>query len=152
MKSKKWTNRLFQHMLDMAVINSWILYKKVSLKMETNPKNILKLADFWTELAETLCKYGTVFENKRGRSSLNRYENPPKKEQNLVHRHYRHMTFAPMELDTTRATALKEISANMQIVKKITFVLCTKCKISLCDNRKNNFFKFFMLHKRKYHK
>ncbi|CAG5043677.1 unnamed protein product [Parnassius apollo] len=80
MKSKKWTNRLFQHMLDMAVINSWILYKKVSLKKKTNPKNILKLVDFRTELAETLCKYGAVSENKRGRPSMNRQENTSKKE------------------------------------------------------------------------
>ncbi|CAG5017206.1 unnamed protein product [Parnassius apollo] len=79
MKSKKWTNRLFQHMLDMAVINSWILYKKVSLKKKTNPKNILKLVDFRTELAETLCKYGAVSENKRGRPSMNRQENTSKK-------------------------------------------------------------------------
>lgn len=70
MKSKKWTNRLFHHMLDMAVINSWILNKKVSLKKIIDPKNIMKLADFRTELAETLCKYCNGSENKRGRPSV----------------------------------------------------------------------------------
>lgn len=62
-------------MLDKAVINSWILYKKVSVKTGIDPRNIMKLADFRTELAKTLCKYGNGPENKRGRPSLQRNEN-----------------------------------------------------------------------------
>lgn len=36
----------------------------------------MKLVDFRTELAETLCKYGTASENKRGRPSLQINEDP----------------------------------------------------------------------------
>ncbi|CAK1587806.1 unnamed protein product [Parnassius mnemosyne] len=143
MKSKKWTNRLFQHMLDMAVINSWILYKKVSLKKKTNPKNILKLVDFRTELAETLCKYGAVSENKRGRPSMNRQENTSKKRPKIGAQ-----TLPPNDVRTDgvghdKSYNTKRNQCKYANCKKLTSVMCTKCKISLCDNRKNNCFQVF---------
>lgn len=76
----EWTNRLFYHLLDMSVINSWIVYKKGFLEKNANPKNILKLVAFRTELAETLCKYGNTSENKRSRPSLNTTAEPVNKQ------------------------------------------------------------------------
>ncbi|GFS39142.1 piggyBac transposable element-derived protein 4 [Nephila pilipes] len=54
-KSRKWTSRLFSHLLDMTVINAWVLYKKVSTMKGKSQKDIMKLANFRTELADTLC-------------------------------------------------------------------------------------------------
>ncbi|CAG5059299.1 unnamed protein product [Parnassius apollo] len=65
-KSRKWYIRLFYHMVDMAVINYWILYKK------KYPN--LTLEDYRSELAETLCSYKKYDTNKRGRPSSNNVE------------------------------------------------------------------------------
>ncbi|GBP28452.1 PiggyBac transposable element-derived protein 4 [Eumeta japonica] len=53
-KSRKWTMRLFYHLLDITIINSWVLYKNVNVKRGTPQKDILKLTNFRTELADTL--------------------------------------------------------------------------------------------------
>lgn len=39
MKSRKWYMRIFYHLLDLTVINSWVLYKKVEEKKETTKKS-----------------------------------------------------------------------------------------------------------------
>ncbi|XP_045457146.1 uncharacterized protein LOC123667234 [Melitaea cinxia] len=58
MKSRKWTMRLFYHFLDLAVINSWVMFKKVN-NIKGNDQ-LLDLGTFRLELAETLCKIGST--------------------------------------------------------------------------------------------
>ncbi|CAK1547946.1 unnamed protein product [Leptosia nina] len=68
MKSRKWTMRLFYHFLDLAVINSWVMFKKVN-NIKGNDQ-LLNLGTFRLELAETLCKLGLPANGaKRGRPS-----------------------------------------------------------------------------------
>lgn len=62
-KSRKWTTRLFYHLLDMTVINSWVLYKKVNMKRGVNANKMMKLAEFRTQLADTLCRFQSRQEN-----------------------------------------------------------------------------------------
>lgn len=38
-KSRKWSMRIFYHLLDLTVINSWVLYKKVEEKKRNPQKN-----------------------------------------------------------------------------------------------------------------
>jgi len=42
-RSKKWYFRLFYHLLDMSIVNAWLLYKRVETG-KTNPKETLKLS------------------------------------------------------------------------------------------------------------
>lgn len=71
-KSRKWYLRLFYHMIDLSIINSWILYKKVN-ERSGNTK-IMNLGEFRAELAESLCKYKAGNGNKRGRPSQSSLE------------------------------------------------------------------------------
>ncbi|XP_061380937.1 piggyBac transposable element-derived protein 4-like [Danaus plexippus] len=64
MKSRKWTMRLFYHFLDLAVINSWVMFKKVN-NMKGNDQ-LLNLGTFRLELAETLCKLGLPANGAKG--------------------------------------------------------------------------------------
>ncbi|GFU33137.1 piggyBac transposable element-derived protein 4 [Nephila pilipes] len=77
-KSKKWTTRLFYHLLDMTMINAWELYKNVSIMKGKTQQDIMKLADFRTKLADTLYQFQSRSKNKRGRPDNNsrREENP----------------------------------------------------------------------------
>ncbi|KAH9631151.1 hypothetical protein HF086_001086 [Spodoptera exigua] len=65
-KSRKWYIRLFYHMLDMATINSWVLYKKAN---KNRSQKLMSLADFRSELANTLCLYKSSEIVRRGRLS-----------------------------------------------------------------------------------
>ncbi|CAG5047494.1 unnamed protein product [Parnassius apollo] len=72
-KSRKWYIRIFFHLFDLAVINSWIIYKNNAKKENVAKKNILNLGEFRNELAYVLCNSGTN-ENKRGRPSSSSLE------------------------------------------------------------------------------
>lgn len=64
LRSKRWYIRIFYHFLDMAMCNSWLLYRRIyAAKNSTN--KTLNSADFRLEIAETLCKYKTVNRAKR---------------------------------------------------------------------------------------
>ncbi|XP_046987167.1 piggyBac transposable element-derived protein 2-like [Schistocerca americana] len=70
-KSRKWYIRLFYHLLDMGVVNSWLLYRRVA---ETKGiKRTMKLSEFRMEIAPCLCRSGHT-SAKRGRPS-NELEN-----------------------------------------------------------------------------
>lgn len=67
-KSRKWTNRLFYHMCDMAIINDWILYKRHhAVTNQTEPKKVLH--EFVCEVVHCLTKSGTEMRVGKGRRS-----------------------------------------------------------------------------------
>ncbi|KAJ8728993.1 hypothetical protein PYW07_006689 [Mythimna separata] len=84
-KSKKWYMRLFYHLLDLAVINSWVLYKK-NMTAKGTPKKLLpNLGEFRNELADVLCNVGISNDNKRGRPSNSSLEEQAKKQRGPAH-------------------------------------------------------------------
>lgn len=61
MRSKKWYMKIFYHLVDMSIVNAWMLYKKVT-------KKPMKLAQFREQLAVELCQ--TEMEiKKKGRKT-----------------------------------------------------------------------------------
>lgn len=64
-KSKKWYIRIFYHLIDVTVVNSWLLYKKMCKERGEQAKG---LADFRVELGETLCLLGNQGSNSRGKN------------------------------------------------------------------------------------
>lgn len=57
MRSRKWYMRVFHHLLDVTVVNSWLLHKRIQKQKGDN--NVMTLVDFREELGYTLCKIGT---------------------------------------------------------------------------------------------
>ncbi|XP_022175570.1 piggyBac transposable element-derived protein 3-like [Myzus persicae] len=57
MRSKKWYIKIFYHLLDMTVVNSWLMYKKIT-------GNTMPLAKFREHLSVTLMQSGIA---KRGK-------------------------------------------------------------------------------------
>jgi len=54
-RSKKWYHRIFFHMLDLTVVNAWLLYKQLSA-MKSPPVKPIRLHDFKSQVAQGLCK------------------------------------------------------------------------------------------------
>lgn len=68
LKSRKWYLRIFYHLLDLNVVNAWLLYKRVpSLKGKF--ENIISQSKFGSEVANCLCNVANQNTLKRGRSS-----------------------------------------------------------------------------------
>ena len=67
LRSKQWDLRLFLHLIDSVIINSWILYRRTLIEkgVTGTPMNQKK---FRTDLAQTLCQTGPK-QKKRGRPS-----------------------------------------------------------------------------------
>lgn len=51
MRTKKWTIRTLVFMMDLGVVNSWLLYKQDHRELGTPRKNIMQLLDFKLELS-----------------------------------------------------------------------------------------------------
>ncbi|CAH0723921.1 unnamed protein product, partial [Brenthis ino] len=59
-RTKKWTQRLFSHMLDLAVSNSWLQYKRREIKKGVALSKIQQLRSFKMELGEGLIEMHTT--------------------------------------------------------------------------------------------
>ncbi|KAJ2940718.1 hypothetical protein O0L34_g14666 [Tuta absoluta] len=55
-RTRKWTQRIIAHFLDLAVTNSWILYRQDELNKGKRLKSIQQLRPFKLEIAKTLIK------------------------------------------------------------------------------------------------
>lgn len=54
-KTNKYTNRLMYHMVDLALVNAYVLFKRLH---KTDPKSeMYQLPNFRTEVAKVLCTY-----------------------------------------------------------------------------------------------
>ncbi|GFT17592.1 chimeric ERCC6-PGBD3 protein [Nephila pilipes] len=70
MRSKKWYMRIFFHLLDLVIVNAWLLHKRVETdKKSENKKYLMNLQEFKSEVASCLCKMGYKQNAKRGRPS-----------------------------------------------------------------------------------
>ena len=58
---KKWYHRLFFHLVDMTLINAWLLYRRKTDSI------VMSLHEFKASVAQALCRSGAVV-LKRGRS------------------------------------------------------------------------------------
>jgi len=61
MRSKKWYIKIFYHLVDMSMVNAWILFKRVT-------GTAMELAQFREQLAVELCQ-NSIEVKKRGRKS-----------------------------------------------------------------------------------
>ena len=70
-KSKKYYFRLIFHMVDMLLVNSWMLYRRDASNLKLPRSEISQLATFKLRAAVALMKSGKVLGGlKRGRPSF----------------------------------------------------------------------------------
>lgn len=142
-KSRKWYLRLFYHLLDLAVINSWVLFKKNRIAKGIPKKQLPNLGQFRNELADALCNMGTTNGSKRGRpsnASLDE-ELQAKKQKGPSH---------PMPSVDVRKDCIdhwpvfsNRLRCKILNCKGTTQWSCSKCNVPLCLNARNNCFRDF---------
>jgi hypothetical protein len=68
-RSKKWYLRIVFHLLDLTVVNAWLLYRRDCTGRGMNKTDQLSLLDFKSSVAACLCKQNKEGQRKRGRPS-----------------------------------------------------------------------------------
>lgn len=138
MRTKKLYFRMFYHLLDMSVVNAWLLFRR------TTTNNAVTLTKFRVDVAYTLCKSGNIVQRvKRGRpSNENLQPSISKKKRGPQH---------PVPTIDVRKDGVGHIPAFIDNrirckhpeCKKQTFVVCEKCNVGLCFSKTSNCFKTY---------
>lgn len=133
-KSRKWYIRIFLYLIDLSVVNAWILYRRV--KSITKSGKPMSLCDFKDDISAGLM---TMAINKRETTSLSQNENNKKP--------YK-PTARPA--DSTRFDCIShwpecidKQNRCRQCKNSHTKVLCVKCKVGLCLTKKKNCFTLY---------
>lgn len=145
-RSRKWYFRIFYHLLDLTVINSWLLYRRVAVQKNKGSSSsiqfqLMKLSHFRIELAKTLCQIGKPVAVKRGRPSTSELQQQyyAKKKRGptapipTTDVRLDHTSHFPKWNETRQRCKLPSCSLR-------SFITCTKCGVHLCLNKGQNCF------------
>lgn len=141
-RSKKYYHKLIFHFVDVALVNSWLLYRRDCDMQNFPKKTISDLLQFKTDVSAALCSQGKdPTEKKRGRpSSYNVEEMHEKKKMRGPAK--------PIPNFSVRRDGIAHWPAIVDARQRckfpgctgITTVKCSKCSVHLCLTRKKNCF------------
>lgn len=142
-KSRKWYIRIFYHLLDLTVINSWVLYKKALRQKGVAARNIYSLAEFRAELADVLCKYTPNI--PRGRPSTSSLHDEP---QAKIRRGKPCQVIPAMEirLDNSDHNLIRSDGRGrcmLPACSLLSTIKCSKCNVFLCSKKSKDCFSVF---------
>lgn len=134
--TKKYYLRVFQHLLDVCVVNAWLLYRRhCSQRVDEAHMTLL---NFRMDVASSLIKYGKHIAKRRGRPSKAALAAETKK---------------PKVVQATPTTDVRydglshwPETANRQRCRQcnqrnhFTYFKCSKCKVPLCLTKEKNCF------------
>lgn len=135
-KSRKWYLRLFFHFIDLAIINSWLMWRKLHKRKES-------LAEFKAELGEVMCKKGyvTAAPGTCGRPTSTLQAKILKKRTLFTH-----SPSSDTRLDRINhwpiVTDVRNRCRNPDCTSKTskTSIKCSKCNVFLCLNTNKSCF------------
>jgi len=141
-RSKRWQVRVFYHLLDLTVSNAWLLYKRVH-KANGSSTKLLGSSDFRLNIAEILTKLDTKSIMGK-RSSVLENDLQQKKKRGPTQRVPNQMVLQD-EFGHWPLWAENRIRCKYSNCKGFSQVMCGKCGVALCFNKRNNCFKNFHL-------
>ena len=139
-RSKKYYHRLVFHMIDMILVNSWLLYKRDALHHQLPKSKVIPLAFFKIKVAFSLIMAGKQCSCKRGRPSLPDAPTLTPKPAK-VGRPLQSLPDPPIRYDSVGHWPTVEEQRRMckrRGCSGKTNIVCSKCKINLCLNGKQN--------------
>ncbi|XP_050546149.1 piggyBac transposable element-derived protein 3-like [Daktulosphaira vitifoliae] len=141
-KSKKYYIKIFFHVLDLCVVNAWLLYRRVH-----TDNSYLPLVDFKLLVSEVLCEKQKVSPKRRGRPTLEEntteYMYNEKKRRRgpckeIPEQEVRLDGYDHYPIHTNNRIRCKYPDCNFK-----TMITCQKCTIPLCINKERNCFLLF---------
>lgn len=137
MHPKKFYHRLFYHLLDMVVVNCWLLYKRDAQSLQVPKSRQYDILGFRTGIAVSLIKQNKNTSKRRGRSTseadfvVKKRRGPAA---SIPAKDVRKDKFAhwPAPCDRQRC--------KLPGCKKKSTIKCQKCDVHLCLNKSSNCF------------
>ena len=137
MRTRKWYCKIFYHLVDITIINAWLLYRRNERQIWNTAT--MSMEKFRAEIANCLCNVGLNDLKKRERpSSLDRNLEQKKKKLSST-------AIPPEDVRTDNFGYIPNWSNTRQRCKipgckGFSFIFCEKCKVHLCLNKNKNCF------------
>ncbi|XP_047135383.1 piggyBac transposable element-derived protein 2-like [Hydra vulgaris] len=128
--SKKWYHRIFFHLIDMSIINAWILWQK------RNPST--PLVKFKLAVADLLSNYQVSRKRKAGRPSLADITQRVGSKIAITHEAIQSDQVGHWPIFNEKRPRCKYDKCSA-----LTYLFCEKCDTALCLNKDRNCFKAF---------
>lgn len=141
-RTKKWPIRVFNHFVDVVIINCWIMYKRISKRDGVPKKDQLSLLEYRLRLGSLL-----ILSSSAPRRQPSLEEDSTEEESEVPRPKYRKVV--PQALPEVKYDSVGHLpkfmkddtfasKCRMQGCKSRCRVICIKCKVYLCIN--NNCF------------
>ena len=146
-RSKKYYIKIIFHLIDLSIVNAWLLYRRHCTQNRLGKKDVLTLLEFRIDVATVLLKpIAPERPKQRGRPSrqlASMSGESSRKPRSTTVRHPRPNErkdgFDHWPSSTTKGRC------RYQGCQGYSTILCSKCKVRLCLNRRNDCY-------RRYHK
>lgn len=137
-KTNKWTQRFLSHMIDLAVSNCWLIFKKDEIKKGVPVKKMLMLRVFKLQHGEDLLEEILLSTNNQESSDDSDLQN-----QNIPCKRGRPtvtlLTMRRRTFEAKHMTILEEKQSRYRSCHyNKTHFKCSKCNISLCLTKQRN--------------
>ena len=145
-RSKKYYTKIIFHLVDISIVNAWLLYRRHCNQFQLPKKDILSLLQFRVEVADAVLKPSVPKPPVKGgrptaHLSSNNQNSPLKKPQPapvpLPSPDIRFVRFDHWPTTTNKGRC-RYPGCNGH-----STILCSKCKLRLCLNPKRNCFKAY---------
>lgn len=135
MKSRRWYIYLFWHMVTLASINAWLLYRRNFKALQLPKKQFLKRRRFQAIVASSLIMINTIPSKKRGRPVSTDGVDCPAKPRKVSRGpptdvRYDQTGHWPIKIEKRGRCA--------NCTTGFTNISCEKCEVRLCFNDQNN--------------
>ena len=144
-RSKKYYAKIIFHLIDLSIVNSWLLYRRQCSRLRTPKNEIRSLVEFRVDIGESLLKTSVVVQHRqRGRPSV-RAE--PQEENSSTKRRALFIPLPPVVVQQDHANHWPMVTSKGRCrfsgCTGRSIIMCTKCRVRLCLNTRNNCFKAF---------
>lgn len=134
--TKKYYIRVFHHLLDVCVVNAWLLYRRHC--SQRGDETHMTLLEFRTAVANSLIKYGKHILHSRGRPTKASLSTPVKKPKTVT-------TTPTLDVRFDDKSHWPEVTFRQRCRQcnhrnHFTYFKCSKCNIPLCLTRERNCF------------
>lgn len=143
-RTRKWTQRFFSSMVDLAINNSWLQYKRDMLKAQVPVKKIQQLRAYKMELGENFISAYTHTDSNLSSFSEQDNDIPPSRKR------MRSRAFVSVPSKKFRLAGAKHLPYMAERVGRCrhchfnrTLFKCRACNISLCLTRFRNCYSDF---------
>nr|CAH7720120.1 unnamed protein product [Callosobruchus chinensis] len=143
-RSRKWYLKIYFHLMDLCVVNAWLLYRRDCESCGMKKNKIMNLLTFKCNLAFTLCSSTQIDSRKRGRPSQSSVEQglESKKKKGKV------AMMPPQDIRKDQIGhwpnyAEKRGRCKYPGCSGLIQTMCIKCKVHLCFTPSKNCFVAF---------